>query len=101
MGALRKAGVWLGLVEEDDDRRDDGGFDDEFAEEDEEFAPSGRPRSLTRPAPRFTDRDRDRRDHDHDLRTADREHRIADQRAGDRGGRTDSHTGLSDRGLRM
>lgn len=28
MGALRKAGVWLGLVEEDDDRAyDDGGYD--------------------------------------------------------------------------
>nr|MDT0662045.1 cell division protein SepF [Micromonospora sp. DSM 115978] len=52
MGALRKAGVWLGLVEEDDERAyDDGGYDkggyresryrqsryaDEFADEDDE-----------------------------------------------------------------
>jgi cell division inhibitor SepF len=52
MGALRKAGVWLGLVEDDDDRGyDDGGYDkttyresryrrsryaEEFADEDEE-----------------------------------------------------------------
>ncbi|MCW3817343.1 cell division protein SepF [Micromonospora sp. DR5-3] len=52
MGALRKAGVWLGLVEEDDDRAyDDGGYDkggyrdsryrssrysEEFADEDDE-----------------------------------------------------------------
>src|SRR3954454_15419495 len=98
MSALRKAGVWLGLVEEDDDRRDDGVFDDEFGEDDEDFAPPTRPRSLTRPAPRVTDRDRDRRDRererDHDLRTADREHRIADQRAPERGTRTESHSGL-------
>ncbi len=63
MGALRKAGVWLGLVEEDDERGyDDGGYDkggyresryrssrysEEFADEDEddaEDAPSPRPR---------------------------------------------------------
>ena len=65
MSALRKAGVWLGLVEEDDDRRDDGVFDDEFGEDDDDFAPPARPRSLTRPAPRVDrsrsrDRDRDR-----------------------------------------
>jgi len=100
MSALRKAGVWLGLVEEDDDRRDDGVFDDEFNEDDDEFAPTARPRSLTRPAPRVTDRDRDRRDrerdHDRDLRSADREQRIADQRAAERGTRTDP-----DRSLRM
>jgi cell division inhibitor SepF len=52
MGALRKAGVWLGLVEEDDERAyDDGGYDkggyresryrqsryaEEFADEDED-----------------------------------------------------------------
>ncbi|MEH1099295.1 cell division protein SepF [Micromonospora sp. CPCC 205561] len=54
MGALRKAGVWLGLVEEDDERAyDDGGYDkggyrdsryrqsrysEEFADEDEDDA---------------------------------------------------------------
>jgi cell division inhibitor SepF len=100
MSALRKAGVWLGLVEEDDERRDDGVFDDEFNEDDDEFAPTARPRSLTRPAPRVTDRDRDRRDReldrDRDPRSADREQRIADQRAAERGTRTDP-----DRSLRM
>ena len=100
MSALRKAGVWLGLVEEDDDRRDDGVFEDEFGDDDDDFAPPARPRSLTRPAPRITDRDRDRRDRerdrDRDPRTADREQRIADQRVADRGTRTDP-----DRGLRM
>lgn len=100
MSALRKAGVWLGLVEEDDDRRDDGVFDDEFGEDDDDFVPTARPRSLTRPAPRVTERDRDRRDRerdrDRDLRSADREQRIADQRAADRGTRTDP-----DRGLRV
>jgi cell division inhibitor SepF len=39
MGALRRAGVWLGLVEDDDDRRYDErgyrGFGDDFADEDE------------------------------------------------------------------
>ncbi|MBQ1073017.1 cell division protein SepF [Micromonospora sp. C31] len=54
MGALRKAGVWLGLVEEDDERAyDDGGYDkggyrdsryrqsrysEEFADDDEDDA---------------------------------------------------------------
>ncbi|MFI5484513.1 cell division protein SepF [Micromonospora echinaurantiaca] len=64
MGALRKAGVWLGLVEEDDERGyDDGGYDkggyresryrqsryaEEFADDDEDDAeepPAPRPRS--------------------------------------------------------
>jgi len=98
MSALRKAGVWLGLVEEDDDRRDDGVFDDEFGEDDDDFVPPARPRSLTRPAPRVTDRDRDRRDRerdrDRDLRSADREQRIADQRSADRSTRTDPDRGL-------
>ncbi|MFI7605137.1 cell division protein SepF [Micromonospora sp. NPDC049366] len=63
MGALRKAGVWLGLVEEDDERAyDDGGYEkggyresryrqsryaEEFADEDEDDAeepPAPRPR---------------------------------------------------------
>ncbi|SCF41603.1 cell division protein SepF [Micromonospora mirobrigensis] len=64
MGALRKAGVWLGLVEEDDERAyDDGGYDkggyresryrsssryaEEFAddeEDDSEEPPAPRPR---------------------------------------------------------
>ncbi|MFG2050095.1 cell division protein SepF [Micromonospora sp. NPDC048935] len=67
MGALRKAGVWLGLVEEDDERAyDDGGYDkggyrdsryrqsryaEEFADEDEddtEEPPAPRPRVTER-----------------------------------------------------
>ena len=46
MGALRKAGVWLGLVEDEEDRHGDGLFDDEFAEDDDfEAAPARPPRS--------------------------------------------------------
>ncbi|MCX5066368.1 cell division protein SepF [Micromonospora lupini] len=67
MGALRKAGVWLGLVEEDDERAyDDGGYDkggyresryrqsryaEEFADEDDDDAeepPAPRPRASER-----------------------------------------------------
>jgi len=43
MGALRKAGVWLGLVEDDDDRSyDERGYryGDDFAEEDEVDEPA-------------------------------------------------------------
>ncbi|MER7456582.1 cell division protein SepF [Micromonospora sp. NPDC126480] len=82
MGALRKAGVWLGLVEEDDERAyDDGGYDkggyrdsryrssrysEDFADEDEddaEDAPSSRSRlgdrgRLERAAARSGDLDR-------------------------------------------
>jgi cell division inhibitor SepF len=58
MGALRKAGVWLGLIEDEDDRayddrdyRDSGyrnsGYADEFAEdEDEDLAQPARPRGM-------------------------------------------------------
>ncbi len=58
MGALRKAGVWLGLIEDEEDRRyaddrhfddrryDGGGFDADFGDEfdDEELAPAPRSR---------------------------------------------------------
>ncbi|SCL16012.1 cell division inhibitor SepF [Micromonospora nigra] len=69
MGALRKAGVWLGLVEEDDERAyDDGGYDkggyresryrqsryaEEFADEEEDDADEA-------PAPRSRLGDRGR-----------------------------------------
>jgi cell division inhibitor SepF len=60
MGALRKAGVWLGLIEDEDDRgyddrdyRDSGyrgsGYADEFAEDDEETEPAGRGMAQHRP----------------------------------------------------
>jgi cell division inhibitor SepF len=52
MSALRKAGVWLGLVEEEDDTVDDS-FEDEFGDEDD-FVPP-RPRALGR-APARPDR---------------------------------------------
>ncbi|MDI5942605.1 hypothetical protein QLR68_31710 [Micromonospora sp. DH15] len=90
MGALRKAGVWLGLVEEDDERAyDDGGYEkggyressryrqgryaEEFADDDDDDAdepPAPRPRAgergrLTeRSATRPLDSDRDRADSD-------------------------------------
>jgi cell division inhibitor SepF len=48
MGAMRKAGVWLGLIEEEDDAYSGGaydqhGYDDEFADEPDD-APVGRSR---------------------------------------------------------
>ncbi|AVT39343.1 cell division protein SepF [Plantactinospora sp. BB1] len=93
MGALRKAGVWLGLVEEDDERAyDDGGYEksgyresryrqsryaDEFADEDEEQdeAPPPRPRAgertrlAERNVGRSVEHDRDRVDGDRPERT--------------------------------
>lgn len=59
MGALRKAAVWLGLVEEQDDDHDDV-LDDEFAEDD--FA-QARPRPASR----------SRRRSERDIRSYDRE----------------------------
>jgi cell division inhibitor SepF len=46
MGALRKAGVWLGLIEDEDDRHYDGpGYDDDFEDEVDEAPVSVRPRT--------------------------------------------------------
>ena len=50
MGAMRKAGVWLGLVEDDEDRGYDDrsyrGYGDDFADEDEvDDAPAVTPRA--------------------------------------------------------
>jgi len=46
MGALRKAGVWLGLIEDEDDRHYDGpGYDDDFEDEADEVPAPLRPRS--------------------------------------------------------
>lgn len=90
MGALRKAGVWLGLVEEDDERAyDDGGYEksgyresryrqsrysEEFAddEDDSEDPPTPRPRASERG--RLSDRagsraESDRADTDRSERT--------------------------------
>jgi cell division inhibitor SepF len=68
MSALRKAGVWLGLVEEDDGRADEGAYEDEFGEDEDDFAPPVRPRSLGRQS-RYAERDHT------DARTAEREAR--------------------------
>src|SRR5688500_12890968 len=65
MGAIRRAGVWLGLVEEEDDPNADGRFDDEFGDEDDDYA-AARPRSLTRQ--RTAERDLRTREHDRDGR---------------------------------
>jgi cell division inhibitor SepF len=75
MGALRKAGVWLGLVEDEEDRHGDGLFDDEFAEDDDFEAAPARPRSLARPPQRGPE---PRRDDHRDLRRD--EHRREDFR---------------------
>src|SRR5256886_17049669 len=46
MGALRKAGVWLGLIEDEADRGYDGhGYDDDFEDEVDEAPVSVRPRT--------------------------------------------------------
>jgi cell division inhibitor SepF len=46
MGALRKAGVWLGLIEDEDDRGYDGhGYDDDFEDEVDEAPVAVRPRT--------------------------------------------------------
>jgi cell division inhibitor SepF len=46
MGALRKAGVWLGLIEDEDDRGYDGhGYDDDFEDEVDEAPAPVRPRT--------------------------------------------------------
>src|SRR4051812_19941812 len=68
MSALRKAGVWLGLVEEDDGRADEAAYDDDFGEDEDDFAPPVRPRSLGRQS-RYADRDHT------DVRAAEREAR--------------------------
>jgi cell division inhibitor SepF len=84
MGAWRKAGVWLGLVEDEDDR--DGFYDDEYGE-DEDFAVPVRPRPLVRAqrSPERAERDRverDRLDRAHDRLERDRA--TADRAAADR-----------------
>jgi cell division inhibitor SepF len=46
MGALRKAGVWLGLIEDEDDRQYDGhGYDEDFEDEADEVPAAVRPRA--------------------------------------------------------
>ncbi|MCX4471015.1 Cell division protein SepF [Micromonospora sp. MW-13] len=96
MGALRKAGVWLGLVEEDDERAyDDGGYDkggyresryrqgryaEEFADDDDDEAdepPAPRPRAGERG--RLTERSASR-PLDGDRAESDRPERVERER---------------------
>ena len=103
MSALRKAGVWLGLVEEDDDRPDVGVFDDDFADEEDDYLAAARSRSVVRP--RGAERDgpeRDRRATTHDRDLPDRDSRDygrgreARERVADRERRLDLGGGLGD-----
>jgi cell division inhibitor SepF len=89
MSALRKAGVWLGLVEEDDERgyddrgyresgyrdrdrdrdRDSGyRYADEFADEDDDEDAPALPRARTSERVRLNERGASRSDHDRDDR---------------------------------
>jgi cell division inhibitor SepF len=100
MGALRKAGVWLGLVEDEEDRHGDGLFDDEFAEDDDFEAAPARPRSLARTAQRTDARREDVRRED--VRRDDRrdDYRDRDLRARDLRDRDLRDRDLRDRDLR-
>ena len=99
MSALRKAGVWLGLVEEDDERgydergyresgyrdrdRDSGyRYADEFADEDDDVEeapalPRARASERSRVAERLSRSDLDRADHDRDTERAERAERAS------------------------
>jgi cell division inhibitor SepF len=55
MSALRRAGVWLGLVEEVDEPAYGGAYADGFAEDEDDFTPPARANGRTRAA-RSTDR---------------------------------------------
>ncbi|MEO3747348.1 cell division protein SepF [Plantactinospora sp. B5E13] len=121
MGALRKAGVWLGLVEEDDERTyDDGGYEkggyresryrqsryaDEFADDDDEQDSPPPPRSRVGERGRLSERgvgrgtDHDRSESDRPERTerAERSERTerASVRSISRSGSTDGSSGLT------
>jgi cell division inhibitor SepF len=98
MSALRKAGVWLGLVEEDDERgyddrgyressyrdreRDSGyRYADEFADEDDDDDAPALPRARTSERSRISDRvsraDLDRAGHDREAERAERAERAS------------------------
>lgn len=72
MGALRRAGVWLGLVEEDDERLYDGRYADEFAGEDGFPAPPRAPRTRPAPAREAAPPERPSRSTPRDARVAER-----------------------------
>jgi len=98
MSALRKAGVWLGLVEEDDERgyddrgyressyrdrdRDSGyRYADEFADDDDDDDAPALPRARTSERSRLSERvsraDLDRSDHDRNAERAERAERAS------------------------
>jgi cell division inhibitor SepF len=98
MSALRKAGVWLGLVEEDDERgyddrgyrdssyrdrdRDSGyRYADEFADDDDDDDAPALPRARTSERSRLSERasraDLGRSDHDRDAERAERAERAS------------------------
>jgi cell division inhibitor SepF len=86
MGALRKAGVWLGLVEEVEEPFE---VDDEFADEEDDFTPAARPRPLSR-ASAGSARSTETRNSERDLRAEYR--RAEGRRLGLGGERTDPDT---------
>jgi len=114
MGALRKAGVWLGLVEDDDERSyDDGGYDkgsyresryrqsryaDEFADDEDEQDDPPLPRSRLGERGRLSERTSGRNSTDHHDRTeSDRPERSerASVRSISRSGTTESSSALT------
>ncbi len=125
MGALRRAGVWLGLVEEDDERGYDhrgyrygGGYADDFVDDEEDVdevpatprARMGAERVSDRVADRTSDRASDRVPDRHSDRLAERSERISERLAAERSDRLANErserlststlgasTGLSDR----
>ena len=83
MGAIRRAGVWLGLVEEEDDANAERRFDDEFGDEDDDYASAARPRSLTRQRTAERGRADDRDGRGERRRLGERDVRMNDHGRGD------------------
>jgi len=94
MSALRRAGVWLGLVEEEDEPAYGGGYSDEFADDEDDLTPPARNHGRGRaPTARSAERapigeaataDRDHRSAravERDLRGVERELRGVDPRS--------------------
>jgi cell division inhibitor SepF len=102
MGALRRAGVWLGLVEEDDERGYDhrgyrygGGYGDDFVEDEDDVEEV----PATPRARMGTDRVTDRVGERNNDRLAERSERISERLAAERSERlsTSTLTSPSDR----
>jgi cell division inhibitor SepF len=92
MGAWRKAGVWLGLVEDDDDGAYDDELDDDYGPVRDDFAVPARTRSIVRPQ-RGVDHDRLERDR------LERGRRVREPRSGEYGDEPTARGGFAaDRG---